>query len=239
MPDYLPLCAFRLDLLPVACRSCTRWITSGLMPAGQDGAKARRHEWLANLETTWGSAGLLCLSDPTPSDPSAIETLAAIHYAPVAQVPRLRDLPLGPLPPDAALLFCLRVVSGHDEALARRLLQKAIAELRQRGVKEAFAYAAATSEKEGGGGCEFFSVQSLEDRGFEHVRDNGRLFLMRSDLGGLVTVLRRIEAMARRVIGAEPAPSPVAWSAWPSLPSFTERLLRNEPLKVLTHKNRH
>jgi hypothetical protein len=170
---------------------------------------------MAALESTWGSVGLLCLAEAATDDPAAIRPLAAIHYAPVSEIPRLRDLPLGPLPADAALLFCLRVEGSRNQALAGRLLQKALAELRRRRVEKVFAYGVATggeTSQPGNNACGFFSVELLEDRGFQHVRDNGRLFLMRSDLGGLVAILSQIEGAVKRVLGAEPAPSPVAWS---------------------------
>jgi hypothetical protein len=43
------------------------------------------------------------------------------------------------------------------------------------------------------------------------VRDNGHLFLMQTDLGGLAAVLGRIEGVVRRALGTEPSPSPAAW----------------------------
>jgi hypothetical protein len=211
LPDYLPLCAFRQDLLPVACRSCAWWLTSGPTPAGQAPAYARRRDWMTALEPTWGSTGLIRRSDPPTDDPSSLAAVASIHYAPAAGIPRLRDLPLGPLPPEAVLLFCLRVEGEPNQPLARRLLQKALAQLRLRGAKEVFAYAAVTGGAEGGCHCEFFSIDLLEDCGFRHVRDNGHLFLMCADLGGLVAILGRIEGAVRRALGTEPSPSPAVW----------------------------
>ncbi len=213
MPDYLPLCAFRQDLLPTACRSCAWWLTSGCVPSGQGAAYTRRREWTAALEPTWGSTGLIHPADPPPHDPSCIAAAASVQYAPVAGVPRLRDLPLGPLPPDAALIFCLRMEGETNRPLARRLLQKALAQLRLRGVGEVFAYAATTGGAEGGSHCEFFSLEILEDSGFKHVRDNGQLFLMRADLGGLATLFCRLESAVRKAVGVDPAPSPAAWSS--------------------------
>jgi hypothetical protein len=210
--DYLPLCAFRQDLLPVACRSCAWWLTSGVAPAGQGAAYAKRRQWMVSLEPTWGSTGLILSADPLATDPSSLSPTASIQYAPASGVPKLRDLPLGPLPPDSVLVFCLRVDGDCNRPLARRLLQKALAQLRLRGAGEAYAFAAVNGGIEGGGRCEFFPLDLLENSGFKHVRDNGDLYLMCADLGGLATLFGRLESAVRRALGSDPAPSTATWS---------------------------
>jgi hypothetical protein len=208
--DYLPLCAFRQDLLPVACRSCAWWLTSGAAPAGRGAAYGKRRQWMASLEPTWGSTGLIHAADPRPGDPSSISAQASVQYAPAAGVARLRGLPLGPLPSDSVLIFCLRVEGESNRPLARRLLQKALAQLRLRGAGEVYAFAAVLGGTDGGEHCEFFPVDLLEDTGFRHVRDNGDLYLMRADLGGLATLFGQLETAMRKVLGTDPAPSPAA-----------------------------
>ena len=212
MPDYLPLCASRQDLLPVACSSCAWWFTSGAVPAGQSAAHTKRRQWMASLEPTWGSTGLIHTADPRPDDPSAISVLASVQYGPAVSVPRLRGLPLGPLPPDSVLIFCLRVEGECNRPLARRLLQKALAQLRLRGAGEVYAFAAPNGGTNGGEHCEFFPLDLLEDTGFRHVRDNRDLYLMRADLRGLATLFGQLETAMRKVLGADPAPSPAALS---------------------------
>jgi hypothetical protein len=210
MPYYLPLCAFRQDLLPVACRSCAWWLTSGLVPSGRGAAYGKRREWMASLERTWGSTGLISAADSDPGDPSSISARASVQYAPAVGVARLRGLPLGPLPPDSVLIFCLRVEGECNRPLARRLLQKALAQLRMKGAGEVYAFAATVGGTDGGEHCEFFPLDLLEDTGFRRVRDNGDLYLMRADLGGLATLLGQLENALRKVLGTEPDPSPAA-----------------------------
>jgi hypothetical protein len=209
---YLPLCAFRQDLLPVACRSCAWWLSSGTAPAGQGAAYAKRRQWTASLEPTWGSTGLIRSADPLATDPSALSPTASIQYAPASGVPRLRDLPLGPLPPDSVLIFCLRVDGDCNRPLARRLLQKALAQLRLRGAGEVYAFGAVTGGIDGGERCEFFPLDFLEDTGFKHVRDNSDLYLMCADLGGLATLFGRLESAVRKALGSDPAPNAAAWT---------------------------
>lgn len=212
MPDYLPLCTFRQDLLPPACRSCAWWFDSGAPPDSRASAYSLRREWMSALEPAWGSTGLVLPDDPPPGDPSALAAKVSVHYAPAQSVPRLRDLPLGPIPADAALLFCLRAEGSGDITAARRLVQKALAQLRLRGVTEVYAYAALTGGAGGGDRCEFFAYDFLDSCGFRRVRDNGDLFLMRVDLRGLATVMGRVEAVLKRVVGTDPTPSPAAWT---------------------------
>ncbi len=211
MPDYLPLCAFRQDLLPTACRTCSWWFTSGFAPDGHDASRERRREWMISLESTWGSTGLILPRDAPSGDRSAPVAAATIHYAPAASLPRLRDLPLGPLPPDSVVLFCMRM-EAEDRAASRRLLQKALAQLRQRHVAKVYAYAAPMGGTGSTDHCEFFSRSLLEDCGFTDLRDNGELFLMFTDLRGLATLLGRIDGAIRRALGTEPDPSPAAWT---------------------------
>lgn len=151
-------------------------------------------------------------ADPLLGDPSMLSMAASIQYAPASGVPRLRELPLGPLPPDSVLIFCLRVEGGCNRPLARRLLQKALAQLRLRGAGEVYAFAAETGGMEGGDHCEFFPLDLLEESGFRHIRDNGDLYLMRADLGGLAALFGQVGSAVRKVLGNEPAPSPAAWT---------------------------
>jgi hypothetical protein len=60
--------------------------------------------------------------------------------------------------------------------------------------------------------CQFFSLGFLEANGFERVREDGRLFLMRADLRGLLSLITQVEALVRRVLRNDPAPSPATWT---------------------------
>lgn len=245
MPDYLPLCAFRQELLPVACRSCAWWQTTGSGPKNAEVSGEKRRQWMAALEPTWGSTGLLLAGNgpptgdgstsdvsaggapaggaPDASAPAGVPAVSAgrsappvvvasINYAPAAAVPRLRDLPFAPLPADAVLLFCLTSEENHGRSQAKRLLHKALAQLKERDVQEVYAVASLTGGPEHSDRCEFFSLEFLEANGFERVRDDGQLFLMRVDLRGLLSLITQVEAVVRRVLRNDPTPSPAAWT---------------------------
>ena len=216
MPDYLPLYAFRQELLPVTCRSCAWWQTTGSPRADTEAASQTRRQWVTAVESTWGSTGLL-LANSRPSvgtgwsrrSPNP-EVVASVHYAPAAAMPRLRDLPLASLPADAVVVFCLRSEGDQAHSQGKRLLQKALGELRQRGVTEVYALARVSGGPRDGDRCEFFSLDFLETSGFECVKDDGKTFVMRADLRGLLSLFTKVEAAVRRVLGNDPAPSPAA-----------------------------
>lgn len=250
MADYLPLCVFRQELLPVACRSCAWWQTTGGGQGKAEIAGEKRRQWMADLEPTWGSTGLLLAGSgpatgaglaadapvggaptggaPTggasdASAPTVVPTVSAgrsappvvvasINYAPAAAVPRLRDLPFAPLPAGSVLLFCLRSEENHRRPQARRLLHKALAQLKGRGAQEVYAVASLDGSPVHSDRCEFFSLEFLEANGFQRVRDDGRLFLMRADLRGLLSLITQVEALVRHVFRNDPAPSPATWT---------------------------
>lgn len=214
MPDYLPLCAFRQGLLPQACRSCAWWQSVGGDPQGE-AAVGRRRDWLPSVERQWGSAGILVYDAPSrfgSSEPNRAVVSASVHFAPAPYVPRFRALGFGPLPDDAALVFCLRLEDGAGRSAAKRLVIRALAELRDRGVTEAYAVAGPYAESCDGGDCRFFSPALLAACGFEHFAHNGTLALMRTDLRGLLALIDQFEATVRRMLRTEPTPSPAAWS---------------------------
>ncbi|MFH0917400.1 MAG: hypothetical protein V1912_13280 [bacterium] len=240
MPDYLTLCAFRLGLLPVACGACAWWQTTGGGPRDAEVAGEQRRQWMVGLEPTWGSTGLLLAGNgPAPragstSDIPAVSTpegsatagapavsdgqspppviVASINYAPATAVPRLRDLPFPPLPLGAVLLFCLRSEANRGRSQAKRLLHKALAQLKERDTQEVYAVASLTGGHQNGDRCEFFSLEFLEANGFQRVYDDGNLFLMRADLRGLLSLISQVEAAVRRILRQDPTPSPAAWT---------------------------
>lgn len=210
MSGYLPLCALRQDLLPSACRSCAWWLTSGPGPAGREEGHAKRHQWMLTTEASWGSTGLIDPATVLPSGEASLDRGGSIQFAPVAAIPRLRNLPLGPLPADSAVIFCLRIQDDNDKALARRLLQKSLGQLRERKIQEAYAFASLNGGAQGGDECEFFDPGLLRQVGFVPVRDNGQLFLMKVDLRGLATILTQIQTRICRAFHHQPACSPTA-----------------------------
>jgi len=210
MSGYLPLCALRQDLLPSACRSCAWWLTSGPGPAGREEGHARRREWMLANETVWGATGLIDPATILPNGEASLDRGGSIQFAPTSVLPRLRNLPLGPLPADSAVIFCLCIQNESDKALARRLLQKSLGELKARKIKEVYAFASLHGGAQGGDECEFFDPGLLQRVGFVPIRDNGQLFLMKVDLRGLSTILTQIQTRFRRALHHQPACSPTA-----------------------------
>jgi hypothetical protein len=216
MPEYLPLRAFRQGLLPGDCRSCAWWLTAGAAEYRGPEAAEKRHEWLSDLEHEWGHVGLL-VHEPAPRRGTAGSAdpviSASIHFAPASSLARFRELPFPPLPASSALLFCFHTEEDAPHWIAKRLIRKALYELRGRGVEEVFAVARWTNGNGGDEDCRFFPADLLADSGFEQVAGNGRLCLMRVDNRSLISVIDQVEAALRRVFthDHEPAPSPAAW----------------------------
>ncbi len=230
MPDYLPLCAFRQDLLPPVCRACAWWQIPGGGRECTVAAGEKRRQWMIAVESTWGSPGLLLerteasarpayASSGMPEDPddpggssADLTAAASIHYAPAAAVPRLRSLPFAPPERGSVLLFCLRSEENRAGPQARRILHKALGQLKDRGAQEVYAFAGLVGSPEDNERCEFFSLHFLESNGFQPVRDNGDIYLMRADLRGLLSLINQVETAVRRVLRNDPTPSPAAWT---------------------------
>lgn len=222
MPDYVPLCSAKRDLLPGPCQVCAWWQTAGIGRVPPASAGTIRERWTSSVATTWGNPGLVQIMSASrrragehsgaPDGDNSI-----IHFAPAASLPRLRDLLFTPLPPGTIFLFCLgSTPAGRPEA--RPLLHEALRQLRQRRVREVYAFASADGGSPGEEHCEFFSRRFLQANGFGEVHGCSDLFLMRADLRGLLSVLAPLETALRRLLREEePTPSPAAWmSRWPS-----------------------
>ena len=215
MPEYLPLGAFRQGLLPGDCRSCAWWFTTGAAAHQGPAAAGKRHEWLTDLEHQWGYVGLL-VHEPAPrrgASTSADPVVSAsIHFAPGSSLARFRELPFPQLPASSALLFCFHAEEDAPRWTAKRLIRKALHELRARGIHEVFAVARWTS-----GGCDdcrFLPADLLLDNGFEQVAGDGELCLMRVDNRSLIALVDQAEMALRHMFGHshEPAASPAAWA---------------------------
>jgi hypothetical protein len=244
MSGYLPLRAFRQGLLPAPCRACAWWQTTGGESLTADAAADKRRRWMSSLEETWGTTGLLLESggragatgesDDSRGGAPAPSIAASINFAPTAALPRWRELPFGPLPDEAIVLFCLLSEEDQPRYQQKRILHKALHELKtRRGAQEVYAVAGASADAEtaapraargarraGAGAtgpgrddsCRFFSADFLAANGFESVMEEDGLLLMRVDLRGLLALVGQVQMAIRRVLGDEPTPSPAAWS---------------------------
>jgi hypothetical protein len=214
MPEYLPLVAFRQGLLPDDCRACSWWQTSGRAVQRGEAVAQTRHDWATELEHDWGHVGLLVYEPAGRRDAAGTRERvisASVHFAPASSLARFRELPFPALPAFSALLFCLRADEDAPRWVAKRLIRKALYELRSRGVQEVYAIAHWPEGCDSSGDCRFFSTELLAANGFEHVSHNGHLCLMRVDNRGLVSLIGQMETAFRRVFANEPAPSPAAW----------------------------
>lgn len=223
MAAYLPLCAFREGLLPSACRKCLWWQTTGSERLDEQGLDKqalmeRKRYWMLSLEKTWGTTGLLLentsrKSGERPAQPSIV---ASISFCPPEALPRLHELSFNSLPRNSAVIFCLRTEPGVGYHVPKRLLHKSLAQLKDRGVYEAFAVARdemeALTSGEDSRNCRFFPPDFLVSNGFHVVSTNRDLILMRADLRGLLSLFERVESAVRRLLRNEPTPSPAAWS---------------------------
>lgn len=214
MPEYLPLGAFRQGLLPDDCRSCCWWQTNGVKVERGETAARIRHDWAAELEHDWGQVGLLA-QEPAGrrGGPKSgeIAISACIHFAPSASLARFRELSFPPLPASSALLFCLRAEEDAPGWAAKRLIHKAIYELRNRGVREVYAIAHWPEGSGDSADCRFFSTELLAVNGFEPVSQSGSFCLMRVDNRTVIPLREQMETALRRVFANKPAPSPAAW----------------------------
>jgi hypothetical protein len=194
------LTEWTLETAPSVCRTCVWWQSRG-------GRTAAKERWMERAEEEWGAWGALYRDDDG-------RLLGSIQYGPAHLFPRATDLPAGPPTDDAILVTCAYLVAGAMPWVEQSLFLAAIGEARDKGAKalEAFAY----RYPEGESTYERFLVHRtvfprdfLADFGFVTVRAQGRVELVRLDLGGLVPVVEGRRAKVLRVVKEAFAPAPV------------------------------
>jgi len=189
------------DVAPV-CRGCVWWQSRGNRTASKD-------RWIDKIEDDWGEWGTVYYGDDG-------QVLGSMQYGPAALFPLAQDLPAGPPSDDAVLVTCAYLAGEAAQWVEKSLFLAAIGEARDKGAKalEAFAYRYAES------GTTFdrfvvhrtvFPRDFLADFGFETVRTQGRVELVRLELGGLQPVEEGRRARVLRVVqeAFTPAPTPV------------------------------
>ena len=158
-------------------------------------------------EDEWGAWGALYRDDDEA-------LLGSIQYGPAQLFPRAAELPAGPPSEDAILVTCVYLVSKATPWVEQSLFLAAIGEARDKGATalEAFAY----RYPEGESTYERFVVHRtvfprdfLADFGFQSVRLQGRVELMRLELGGLAPVVEGKRAAVLRVVREAFTPVPV------------------------------
>lgn len=189
-----------LELAPSVCQTCVWW-------QSRRGRTASKERWLERAEEDWGAWGALYRDDDG-------KLLGSIQYGPARLFPRASELPAGPPSEDAALITCVYLVSSATPWVEQSLFLAAIGEARDRGVKalETFAY----RYPEGESTYERFLVHRtvfprdfLADFGFRPVRAQGRVELVRLDLGGLAPVAEGKRSSVLRLVKEAFTPAPV------------------------------
>ncbi|HZO49606.1 MAG TPA: hypothetical protein VFB26_05615 [Gaiellaceae bacterium] len=187
---------------PPVCHRCVWWQSRGNRTASKE-------RWMDKVEDEWGEWGTVYYDDDG-------SVLGSMQYGPAALFPRAHDLPAGPPSDDAILVTCAYLAGETAEWVAKSLFLAAIGEARDKGAKalEAFAYRYPEDEST----SERFLVHRtvfprdfLADFGFQTVRAQGNVELVRLDLGGLQPVEEGRRARVLRVVqeAFSPPPSPV------------------------------
>jgi hypothetical protein len=146
---------------------------------------------------------------------------ATLDYGPALAFPRARTLPAGPASDDAVLVTCAYLSDPSSPWSLQSLFLACIGACHERRVPaiEAFAFAHAA-------GAEFaerflhhrtvFPRDFLADYGFRTLRSEGRVELMRLELGGLQPaaedgfVVQAVRRAAEIITGPPPVPAPAS-----------------------------
>ena len=162
---------------------------------------------MERAEDDWGTWGALYRDDDG-------RLLGSIQYGPAPLFPRATILPAGPPSDDAVLVTCAYLVGDAAPWVLQSLFLAAIGEARDRGARalETFAY----RYPEGESTYERFVVHKtvfprdfLADFGFRTVRVQGRVELVRLELGGLVPVAKGRRSSVLRLVKEAFTPAPV------------------------------
>jgi hypothetical protein len=189
-----------LHAAPSVCQTCVWWQSRG-------GRTASKERWTERAEEDWGAWGALYRDDDG-------RLLGSIQYGPAHLFPRAAELPAGPPSEDAVLVTCAYLVASTMPWVEQSLFLAVIGEARDKGARalEAFAY----RYPEGESIYERFLVHRtvfprdfLADFGFRSVRTQGRVELVRLDLGGLAPVVEGRRSRVLRVVKEAFAPAPV------------------------------
>ncbi len=189
-----------LQRAPSVCHECVFWQSRGAR-------RVSKERWIEKTEDDWGAWGALYHDDDG-------RLLGSIQYGPAVLFPRAEELPAGPPSDDAVLVTCVYLVSAASPWVEQSLFLAAIGEARDKGARalETFAF----RYPEGESTYERFLVHKtvfprdfLADFGFRTVRSQGRVELVRLELGGLVPVVEGKRSKVLKVVKEAFAPAPV------------------------------
>ena len=189
-----------LETAPTVCRDCIWWQSRGHRSVD-------KRRWREKVEGEWGAWGTVYYDDDG-------RLLGSMQYGPSTYFPRAAELPAGPPSGDAVLVTCAYLVDTSTPWVMQSLFLAAIGHARDRKAKalEAFAY----RYREGETVYERFLVHRtvfprdfLADLGFVTVRMQGRVELVRLDLGGLQPVAEGTRSKVLRLLKEAFSPAPV------------------------------
>jgi hypothetical protein len=191
---------------PEVCRSCVWWQSQRDRPIDKP-------RWIADVEDEFGAWGEVYVDGG--------RHVASLQYGPAPAFPRARTLPAGPASDDAVLVTCAYLSDPSSPWSLQSLFLACIGACHERRVPaiEAFAFAHAA-------GAEFaerflhhrtvFPRDFLADYGFRTLRSEGRVELMRLELGGLQPatedgfVVQAVRRAAEIIAGPPPVPAPAS-----------------------------
>jgi len=189
-----------LPTAPTVCHECVWW-------QSRTGRRVDKRRWIQGTEEEWGAWGTVYYDDDK-------RLLGSMQYGPSGLFPRAAELPAGPPSDDAVLVTCAYLTDSSKPWVMQSLFLTAIGEARDRGARalEAFAYRYA----EGAPVSERFLHKTifprdfLSDFGFQTLRVQGRVELVRLELGGLRPVMEGTREKVLRVVrdAFVPAPAP-------------------------------
>ena len=184
---------------PTVCHDCVWWQSSGKR-------RTNKLRWIEKAEDEWGAWGTVYYDDG--------RLLGSMQYGPAPLFPRAAELPAGPPSDDAVLVACAYVTDESSPWVMQSLFLAAIGDARDKGAAalETFAY----RYPEGASGEERFGIHKtvfprdfLADFGFTTVRVQGRVELVRLELGGLQPVAEGRRAKVLRLVKEAFSPAPV------------------------------
>jgi hypothetical protein len=188
-------------LRPRVCQGCSWW---------QQAARAReidRARWIDEFEERYGSWGKLYLDGD--------RHVGSLQYGPAQAFPRGASMPAGPPSDDAVLVTCSYLSDPSSPWALQSLFLACLGESKDRGAPavEAFAYVYEQREDFGTRFLEhrtIFPRDFLADLGFRTLRVDGRVELMRLELGGLLVVPAEgiVAELVRRAREALARPEP-------------------------------
>jgi hypothetical protein len=201
MPTRLAgLTGATLETAPTVCHDCIWWQSRGLR-------ETDKRRWIEKTEADWGAWGTVYYGEEG-------RVLGSMQYGPSGLFPRAAELPAGPPSDDAVLVTCAYLVERVAPWVMQSLFLAAIGDARDRkaGALEAFAY----RYPEGESTRERFFVHRtvfprdfLSDFGFTTVRTEGRVELVRLELGGLQPVKEGRRTAVLRWLKEYSSPAPV------------------------------